>query len=757
MTNIGTLTAELGLDTTAFDRGAIIAKNRIGGFVNDASKKFAGLESVIGGVSVVMGAIAATGAVAYLKSAAAAAIESQTAWNDLGAAIETHGGLIDQAMPRIKGLASEYQRTFGIADETTARSIDRLVTYGMTIEEATQSFKTALDIAVGRRVDIESVVDAIAKSAAGSTMQLQRLVGKVEDAAEGAASHMELMAMAAGRFSGRAVAQLETIESRVKRLKEAVSELHEAFGARVLAISVGDAQGVEKFTKIIFDLAKVLAPPDGPADGIERLRAKLELLEAASDMPKFNALALATPMFTVNRTVLAGVAWLIDLVTDTTDSLKRQIATIEAYGEGVTETDLQIAQLTENIHRMKEEQSDFPDWSEFADNLKAANDQMDLLIEKRRRLQWAGEFKQAEGLAASLLEGIDTNAGPKFGPGKMTSLEDVLEHEIKAEEEAHEKMLKDRADFFDRWDAMIRDRDITAETDFLDSLEHQARLAAGFSPLAGIDEGPMSMIADQLMAERDALEELLSQDEMTRDSMVKNAEKYRRVMMEVIAADAERMRQAGVSAEVVADTFAMRTRLLEEEIADLSEKFGETGGWLEEWAEYTSANMADAFSDGFFKLLRGELESFADFWEATWDMMAAYAAQKAGAEMASALEKLAGWGINALSRSGGGGGAVGDFEVAPEIFAAEGAYVTRPTLAMIGESGPEAVIPMGKFNSTKFWDALRGGDGGTAGSNGNTTVIVNIKTEDVASFQRSKSQVLSDIGAVVSRAQRRNG
>jgi len=34
-------------------------------------------------------------------------------------------------------------------------------------------------------------------------------------------------------------------------------------------------------------------------------------------------------------------------------------------------------------------------------------------------------------------------------------------------------------------------------------------------------------------------------------------------------------------------------------------------------------------------------------------------------------------------------------------FLAEGGIVHRPTLAMIGESGPEAVVPLDQMNSTK--------------------------------------------------------
>lgn len=73
-------------------------------------------------------------------------------------------------------------------------------------------------------------------------------------------------------------------------------------------------------------------------------------------------------------------------------------------------------------------------------------------------------------------------------------------------------------------------------------------------------------------------------------------------------------------------------------------------------------------------------------------------------------------GVSAGVRAGGGGGGGGSGVEMPRMMAS-GGIVTRPTLAMIGEAGPEAVVPLG-----------RGGGGGT-------TIIVQgsiWQTEDLA-------------------------
>ena len=51
-------------------------------------------------------------------------------------------------------------------------------------------------------------------------------------------------------------------------------------------------------------------------------------------------------------------------------------------------------------------------------------------------------------------------------------------------------------------------------------------------------------------------------------------------------------------------------------------------------------------------------------------------------------------GVSAGARAGGGGGGGGEGVSFPRMAA--GGVVTRPTLAMIGEAGPEAVVPLGK-------------------------------------------------------------
>ncbi len=69
----------------------------------------------------------------------------------------------------------------------------------------------------------------------------------------------------------------------------------------------------------------------------------------------------------------------------------------------------------------------------------------------------------------------------------------------------------------------------------------------------------------------------------------------------------------------------------------------------------------------------------------------------------------------------------------------------RGGMGIMGEAGPEAIMPL-----------ARGPDGklGVKGSGGNTTVVMNIKTADAQSFQRSQSQIAAQMNRALGRAQR---
>lgn len=85
---------------------------------------------------------------------------------------------------------------------------------------------------------------------------------------------------------------------------------------------------------------------------------------------------------------------------------------------------------------------------------------------------------------------------------------------------------------------------------------------------------------------------------------------------------------------------------------------------------------------------------------------------------------------------------------------AKGGIVSTPTTfpmrggtGLMGEAGPEAIMPLARGPDGSL--GVRGGGGGGA-----VTVNMNISTPDVAGFQRSRSQIATQMSRALGRSQR---
>ncbi len=73
-------------------------------------------------------------------------------------------------------------------------------------------------------------------------------------------------------------------------------------------------------------------------------------------------------------------------------------------------------------------------------------------------------------------------------------------------------------------------------------------------------------------------------------------------------------------------------------------------------------------------------------------------------------------------------------------------FPMRGGMGLMGEAGPEAIMPLARGADGKL--GVRGGGGGAV------NVTMNISTPDVASFQRSKAQVAAQYSRALARGQR---
>ena len=86
---------------------------------------------------------------------------------------------------------------------------------------------------------------------------------------------------------------------------------------------------------------------------------------------------------------------------------------------------------------------------------------------------------------------------------------------------------------------------------------------------------------------------------------------------------------------------------------------------------------------------------------------------------------------------------------------ARGGVVDGPThfpmrggVGLMGEAGPEAIVPLARGADGKL--GIRGG----AGGGGAVQVTMNISTPDAAGFQRSQSQIAAEMTRAIQRGRR---
>jgi phage-related minor tail protein len=118
--------------------------------------------------------------------------------------------------------------------------------------------------------------------------------------------------------------------------------------------------------------------------------------------------------------------------------------------------------------------------------------------------------------------------------------------------------------------------------------------------------------------------------------------------------------------------------------------------------------------------------------------------------LGSSLSGLAGSLVSAFGFAQGGAFSAGRVRAF-----ARGGIVDGPTLfpmrggaGMMGEAGPEAVMPLTRGPDGRLGVAASGGLGGPA-------VTINISTPDIAGFQRSRGQIAAQLARAVSRGNSR--
>jgi phage-related protein len=121
-------------------------------------------------------------------------------------------------------------------DEAVAGMIERLLTFGMTYQQAMGAATAAMDLAAAKHMDLQSASDIMGKAFMGNASILQRYGIDVEKSKDASVVFSDALAKVNEQFGGAATAQAETYEGTQKRLANATEELGEKLGGIVLPV-----------------------------------------------------------------------------------------------------------------------------------------------------------------------------------------------------------------------------------------------------------------------------------------------------------------------------------------------------------------------------------------------------------------------------------------------------------------------------------------------------------------------------------------
>lgn len=235
------------------------------------------------------------------------------------------------------------------------------------------------------------------------------------------------------------------------------------------------------------------------------------------------------------------------------------------------------------------------------------------------------------------------------------------------------------------------------------------------------------IVGDRRKAEIGVYEDILSSGKSTGEELERVWGKYAKLRMAQIQAEADDLRDLGVAEQVVADFVSSEYNKLND---DMKGVFGEQEGWLGDWAERVASSMQDAFQSFFFDAIMGNVVTLRDVLMSFVNDIARAVSQQLAAKTTT-------WILGSIPGLQHGG------------------VVTSPTLAMVGESGPEAIVPLDKMGEGAFWENVssRFSERDRGGS-GEINVVMNVQTPNPSAFMESESLMAAQLQNAVNAARR---
>lgn len=164
------------------------------------------------------------------KSAITAFAEQEKADKQLASALKQLGHSVDDLLPKMKEMASEFQQTLGVSDDMVEGIQSMLIRFGVAPEKIKPTISAILDYATATGVDAEQATFSFMRALENGGKGLGRM-GISIDVTGDKAKDLDSVVVALGeKFGGSALANANTFGGSMAKMGEQFEELKEAMG-----------------------------------------------------------------------------------------------------------------------------------------------------------------------------------------------------------------------------------------------------------------------------------------------------------------------------------------------------------------------------------------------------------------------------------------------------------------------------------------------------------------------------------------------
>jgi hypothetical protein len=231
--------------------------------VNDANKSLGGFDKSVKNLGKTLaGVFAAQKVAAFFVSSVKGAMEDQKAQVQLEKSIRNTTNATSQQINGLRNFISTTQFSTGVLDDQLRPALNRLVLSTGDVEKSQKLLTLALDISAGTGKDLESVTTALSKAAGGQFTALQRLGVGLDKSVIATKDLDQITGALSAKFSGQAAAAAQTFAGQMQILNAYAQEAKETIGygfIQALELFSGQGGGAQAFGKALLQISDYLA------------------------------------------------------------------------------------------------------------------------------------------------------------------------------------------------------------------------------------------------------------------------------------------------------------------------------------------------------------------------------------------------------------------------------------------------------------------------------------------------------------------